>query len=239
MFHGALIDILAFPLNLFLFLVWVMGCLSLWKRKRTGRFVRFMLSPRATVIAIGLFIVCSLIMGLTGWRVFSRTWIFVAVLLYFQTVLLFVLLRGWGRWRFVLLHLGLLVAVASSFWGAPDNKTSQMRVYVDDPSSEHMVLNSFNVTYDDAGMPSDYTADMEIDGKDVVLEVNDPYQRSLTETIYLVGYDAEAGPYPSSCIIQIVREPYRYITLCGIVMMLAGAVLLFLGGPRKKMTSRP
>jgi hypothetical protein len=39
------------------------------------------------------------------------------------------------------------------------------------------------------------------------------------------------GAESSYCILEIVREPWKYLTVAGIVMLLAGALLLFIGGP--------
>ena len=48
------------------------------------------------------------------------------------------------------------------------------------------------------------------------------------EDIYLVGVSE------GSCVLQIVREPWRYFALAGVIMMLAGAFLLFVNGPNKR-----
>ena len=73
--------------------------------------------------------------------------------------------------------------------------------------------------------------DVIVDGHRVNLEVNHPYSVSLAETVYLTGIDKKYG---DSCVLQIVYEPCRYVTLSGIVMMLIGAMLLFINGPRKR-----
>ena len=70
-----------------------------------------------------------------------------------------------------------------------------------------------------------------------MIEVNDPYTRAFGEDVYLVGYDAAAGSESSYCILEIVREPWKYVTVAGIVLLLAGAVLLFIGGPSKRAES--
>ena len=62
-----------------------------------------------------------------------------------------------------------------------------------------------------------------------MLRVNHPYQIRFGEDLYLSGYDTVSQEY---CILQIVREPWRYVTLAGIIMILAGALLLFIGGPK-------
>jgi uncharacterized membrane protein HdeD (DUF308 family) len=34
--------------------------------------------------------------------------------------------------------------------------------------------------------------------------------------------------------VEVVREPWRLLTVAGIVMLIAGAVLMFAAGPRKE-----
>ena len=250
-------DFFAFPLNLIFLVVWVVGCALLWGHCR--KTVRFFLSPEATFISIGLFTVLCLVIGFTGLRSLAGSWIFVIVSLLLQTVLLFVIMRGWRRptatgarlgairWRFLLLHVGLLVAVGSAFWGAPDVQTLRMKAYVGVPSLEayfmdgrqtwlpyEVVLQDFNVQQYDNGVPSAYKATVEVDGESVEIEVNDPYARGFGEDVYLVGYDAAMGSDSSYCILEIVREPWKYMTVTGIIMLLIGALLLFIGGPDRR-----
>jgi uncharacterized membrane protein HdeD (DUF308 family) len=37
-------------------------------------------------------------------------------------------------------------------------------------------------------------------------------------------------------IIEIVREPWQWLSMAGIVMLMAGAVMLFVRGPRNTTT---
>ena len=252
-------DFFAFPLNLIFLVVWVVGCALLWVHCRKTLLVRFFLSPEATFISIGLFTVLCLVIGFTGLRSLAGSWIFVIVSLLLQTVLLFVIMRGWRRptatgarlgairWRFLLLHVGLLVAVGSAFWGAPDVQTLRMKAYVGVPSQEayfmdgrqtwlpyEVVLQDFDVQQYDNGVPLAYKATVEVDGESVEIEVNDPYARGFGEDVYLVGYDAAMGSDSSYCILEIVREPWKYMTVTGIIMLLIGALLLFIGGPDRR-----
>jgi hypothetical protein len=230
---------------------------SVWKMRRKSLFVEFMLSKGATVSSIVLFLGFSLAIGISGQRELVSTWIFAAVMLYFQTVLLFVILRGWRaqtatgarigavRWRFVLNHVGILLAVSSAFWGAPDTEVLRIRAIRDLPVREafsmdgtvgwlpfEVTLKEFkNETYSN-GVPSMYEARVNVDGEAVVLKVNKPYNVSFGKDLYLVGFDNMHGG--DSCILQVVYEPWRYAALAGVVMMLAGAFLLFAGGPRRR-----
>lgn len=250
------VSIFAFPLNIVLFLIWGASVTATWKNRRLSGFVRFMLSPGATFAAVGIFLVSCLVIGLTGFRQIVGTWPFIAFILYFQTVLAYVILRGWRkteaggtrqrkvRWRFLFLHAGLLTAVASAFWGAPDSETLKLQAFKDVPVAEAyredgrtewldqpLTMTDFSVSYGTDGIPSDYEAEVSVGEEKVVLRVNHPYAVNFGEDMYLSGYDVTGGQY---CILQIVREPWRYGALAGIVMMLAGAFMLFVGGPHRR-----
>ena len=243
----------AFPLNVILAVLWLGGMIWTWKNCRKSIFIQFMLSRGATLWAVGLFLLSSLIVGFSGWRAFATSWIFAVVLLYFQTVLLFVIFRGWRsatatgarlgavRWRFLLNHAGILVAVSSAFWGAPDSETLRLQAVLGMPVKEAFRMNGtsawlsydvqlldFTVDTYENGMPSMFEADVLIDSEEVTLRVNEPYSRSFGEDLYLTGYDSMAGSESQYCIIQVVREPWKYSALVGVIMMLAGLILLFL-----------
>ena len=247
----------SFPLDLILALIWAVVMISIWKTRRKSLFVAFMLSRGATVSAIVLFLGFSLAVGISGQRELVSTWVFAAVMLYFQTVLLYVILRGWRaqtatgarlgaiRWRFLLNHVGILLAVSSAFWGAPDTEVLRVRAIRDLPVREaftmdgtmgwlpfEITLKEFNVDTYSNGVPSMYEARVDVDGEEVLLKVNKPYSVSLGKDLYLVGFD---NMYEGdTCILQVVYEPWRYAALAGVIMMLAGAFLLFAGGPGRR-----
>ena len=199
-----------------------------------------------------MFLAACFIIGLTG----NDDWIhsipFIAIYLYFMTVLFYVVLRGWKcggkiRWRFLFNHLGLLIALSSAFWGTPDSETMKIQAFMDTPVREayrmdgsrawlpyEVELKSLDAEFYEDGTPSSFIASVRIGEAVEILKVNHPYSRSLAEDIYLSGYDTDQENY---CIIQIVKEPWKYPALAGILMMLAGAVLLFLQGPSKNKKS--
>lgn len=251
------ISFLAFPLNLILALLWAVVMISLWKTRRKSFFVDFMLSRGATISSIVLFLGFCLVVGITGERSLVSTWIFAFIMLYLQTVLLFVILRGWRaqtatgarlgavRWRFLLNHAGLLLAVSSAFWGAPDTEELRIRAVQNLPVREAFTIDGtyevlpFEITLDEFsvetysnGVPSMYEALVNVDGENVILKVNEPYGLSFGRDIYLVGYESMQDGY--SCILQIVYEPWKYAALAGVIMMLAGAFMLFVCGPRRR-----
>ena len=249
----------AFPLNVVLLALTMSVVMLLWKYRRKSGFVRFMLSSAATNIAFGLFLLMVFVIGVTGFRWIIGTWPSVVIILYFQIVLMFVIMRGWRektatgarlgaiRWRFLFLHTGLLITVMSAFWGQPDLSESRVKAFRNVPVSEvlmedgsaswityQMELNSFDVRYGHDGVPSDYSAGLSIDDKNVLLKVNHPYSRTFAEDIYLTGYDVSRGPDSDYVILQIVKDPWRYGKTSGIILMIVGVFLLFAGGPRRR-----
>ena len=239
----------SFPLNLILALLWIIAVAMSIRHASDSKVVRFMLSPTATLAAIGLFSLACLIIGLTGNREWVRSFPFIIIYLFLMTVLLYVVIRGWKagnevRWRFLLNHAGLLLALSAAFFGAPDSETLRVQTFKDVPvreafrmdgsrvwMSHEIELKDFNVGYYENGTPSAYEAEVAVDGKNVLIKVNHPYSMGLSEDLYLSSYDLEAGEY---CILQLVREPWKYPALAGVLMMLSGAMLLFIQGPRKR-----
>lgn len=235
----------AFPLNLILLAGWILGCSLLWSHCRKSLIVRFFLSTTGTIFSVSAFLIVCLVIGFTGNRDIASSWVFVCIMLLLQTVLLFVIMRGWReqtatgarlgavRWRFLLLHLGLLVALGSAFWGAPDVQTLRMKAVADIPIREAYQMDgnqewlSYDIVLKDFDQSS-YEALVEVDGKVAKIKVNHPYSRTLCEDVYLMGYD-ERG-----CVLEIVREPWKYGTMAGIAMLLAGALLLFFRGPQRQ-----
>lgn len=238
----------AFPLNLVLAVIWVMVIFHLYDNARNSKLVTIILSPWASIFSISLLFVFALYVGITGKREVVTSWPFVVVLFVFMTVLAFVILRGWKlaekiRWRFLLNHLGLLLAVSSAFWGYPDSETLRLKTFISVPTKEavradgttvwlpyEVELTQMDAMYHDDGSPMSYQVTIRVDDSDVELKVNHPYSRSVSEDMYLSGYDPQ-GQY---CIIQIVREPWKFPAMVGILMMLAGALLLFIRGPQKR-----
>ena len=253
------VNIMAFPLNLICTVLWFGFMYMLWRKDKKSLFVRFMLSPGATFWSIFLFIDACVVVGLTGERSLTESWLFIAILMFLQTVLFFIVLRGWReltptgarlgaiRWRFLLNHVGLLTALGAGFWGAADSETIRLRAFEGSPVTEavilgvgpatiehQIVLDDFRLERYDSGVPSMFEAKLKVEGKDVSLKVNHPYSLSFGEDLYLVGYDTSAGEDSEWCIMQIVREPWRYWAFAGIVMMLAAALLMFLQGPKSR-----
>ncbi len=236
----------AFPLNLLLAAIWAICWIWLLKNRRDSPVVHFMLSPSATISALSLLSVSCLWIGFTGNREFVQSVFFVFILLYAQTVLFLITLRGIKdtggkiRWRFLFIHAGFLLALGAGFWGSPDSSEVRVSLGLDECTRNSYMLDGKRNALDyeirlkdfksefEKGHPVHYEAVISINGdKNVTITVNNPYEIRLGEHIYLTSVS------DSGCIFQIVREPWRYFSLVGIIMLIIGAFLLFISGPRR------
>lgn len=182
---------------------------------------------------------------------FTSSWIFVTGLCALLTHLGMITLRrcflpGRNQWRFVLNHAGLWLALFAGVMGSTEEQTLRIPVFRKSPNNEAFTeqgakvylpktlqLVDFTVEHYPNGSPRHFSAEILIDGKPVHLEINHPYAASWAEDYYLTSYDVQS-PKPQYCVVQIVREPLKYVMWLGIVMMLIGGCLLFLAGPNRR-----
>jgi hypothetical protein len=224
--------------------LWLVACYLLYKHRETSALAQSLLSTRATWLSLAAMVATGLYLGLQS-QPNSTAWPIVLGILFTLTHLLLITMRGWRtakgiRWRFTLLHAGLIIALGAGFWGSPDRV--QLRTMLQDKPVNHayhldstltnldytMQLEECNTEYNTSGMPTHFEAKVGIDNEIVTLKVNHPYNRTFGEKIYLVSINQEHG----YCIVEIVREPWQWASLAGIILILAGAVMLFIRGPR-------
>lgn len=236
-----------FPLNMILFVLWGWGIVELHRAGKRSVITRYLLSRQATIVSIALLAVGCLVMGLHTVPA-TDSYLFVLLNLFVITQLAMVTLRGWRdssgvRWLFTLCHLGLLLALIAGFWGAPDTRIMRAEL-TDEPTAialsedgavvqldYKLSLADFRVDYYDNGVPSAYEADVDIDDSRVRLVVNHPHRVGVGEHIYLTSFEQRGEAI--CCVVQIVRQPWRVVMFIGILLMIAGAVLLFIRGPKR------
>lgn len=241
------VSLFAAPLNLLVMLLWALAVLYLYRSRATSPVSRFLMGREATWLSLVAMAVVGVVLGLQRDPA-SDSWAVVVALLFILTHLALVILRGWRgaqgiRWRFVLLHVGLLVALGAGFWGAPDREQLRLSVGSEPESVAYTMsgaerrlpydisLEEFNLEVAQSGVPTNYEATVGIDGRSVVLRVNHPYSRTLAEKIYLVSHGT--SPRGSEYVVlEVVREPWQWLSAVGIVMLIVGAVLLFVRGPK-------
>lgn len=232
-----------FPVNAAFMLLWIAVLWVMFREKRDSAALRMLLSRETTLILLGMFIASCLIQGFSTVRL-TGSWWFVAVLFALLSHIFLVLLRGMShprpfRLRFFLNHAGLFIALAGGMFGSPDTHDWRTVAGPDRTVREAVDISGHRTAleYDfqlagwevesyDNGTPKSYRAVVRIDGeKDIVLRVNHPYRLSWKDDLYLSGFN-EGG-----CVLQVVRHPWKYAECLGIIMLLAGAVLVFLQGP--------
>lgn len=263
------VSFLAFPLNIIFATIWFFLLWMLYKEYKDIAFTRFMQSSKASTFSLSLFISGCFIIGFfpqlsdteaeaqegilasIGCYNFMTSWIFIAILLLLLSNLAMIIIHAYqyrkqARWRFILNHVGLWLALFAGFFGSSDTQTVRVPLYKGEPTREafdmngtsyyldyEMELDSFAVEYYSNGRPSRFSANVRLGKEKALLEVNHPYSYRLGEDVYLSGYDVMKGNESNYCILQVVRQPWKYVTVVGILMMLAGSVLLFVNGPRK------
>ena len=245
------LSIVRFPMNVILMALWLVLLVELYRRRARSRVAQAMLSQRATVFSLVLMAAVGVALGLQR-EPASTAWPTIVAVLFVLSHLTLVTLRGWRngqgvRWRFVVNHAGLWLALVAGFWGAPDRVQMRAMVGREVPTREafdmegrttmldcEFQLIDFKIDYYAEGTPSMFEAVVAVDGEPVALRVNSPHHRTWSEMIYLVSYDVESPDAARYCVVEVVREPWRWLSVVGIVMLIVGAVLMFAAGPRKE-----
>ncbi|MBO5699385.1 MAG: cytochrome c biogenesis protein ResB [Bacteroidaceae bacterium] len=243
------VGMFSFPLNILVIALWVVLTTMMYRNRANNACAVFMLSREATWLSLVMVVVIGITLGLQR-KPSTTAWPVVLSLLFIQNHLLFVILRGWRnrksiRWRFCVTHIGLLLALGAGFWGAPDREKLRAPIY-HFASNEAFTqdgklkllpytieLKNFLIQQSESGAPTHYEAQLMVDDKMVTLKVNHPYYRTLSEKIYLVSF-ATLPDGEKYAIIEIVNEPWQWLSATGIIMLIAGAMLLFVQGPKSR-----
>lgn len=247
------VELFGAPLNIIVLLLCMVCTVELYRRRATSHLAQYLLSMRATWLSLLLMVVVALVLGLQR-EPASESWGVVVAMLFVLTHLQMVIMRGWRsaggvRWRFVFNHVGLWLALAAGYYGAADRE--QLRVVVERDATTSVAydmsgvmhtmeyelqLKEFTASYYDNGTPSHFEAHVAVDGDVVPLKVNHPYMLTWSDTLYLVSYDSDTPC--KYCVVELVSEPWRWLTMLGIVMLIVGAVLMFLRGPQRVTTEK-
>lgn len=150
--------------------------------------------------------------------------------------------RGHGGAAFLLTHGGLLLLLTGAGIGSTD-RVEGRAVAVRDaecttmflrdgrqlPLGYGLHLEDFSVERSAAdGSVVQYSATLRADSTETVaLAVNHPYPVRWDEDIYLTGYDvrpdAHGHPAPAA-VVMVVREPWKPVSMAGILLLAAGMV---------------
>lgn len=245
------VALFSFPLNILTLALWLAVLVWLYRSRHSSKVAQSLLSMRATILSLLLMVALGITFGVQQ-KPLTTSWAATAALLFTLSHLVMITLRGWRnsegkpRIRFILNHLGLALALSAGFWGAPDREELRVIIERDTPTNiaytkegsrsildYEMAMTDFAIEFFDTGAPSSFEAKVCVDGEDVTLRVNHPYNRTFSETIYLISYDGEQPTDARYCILEVVREPWRWVTVAGIVMLIAGAILMFIQGKNR------
>lgn len=258
----------AFPMNVAVLLVLLVGLLIAWREAGQCALVQFLASGKCSVLALALVAGGCLIKGVVppaaaesalcvrlGLHDFTASWVFACCIVLLVGNLWLVVVRRSTKaphaWRFALNHIGVLITIVSLFFGAADTHkrhiVAQRGVPVDmgydAAGTPHglgyeITLDTFAIARFDNGQPAAFQADIAIDGEKHVIRVNEPLRHTWCEDIYLTDYHTTDHGEVVSCVFESVVQPWKYITLAGIVMMMCGALLLFFDGRTHKSVSK-
>ena len=88
------VDIFRFPLNILVLALWMMLIVMMYRGRTDSACARFMLSREATWLALAMIVAIGITLGLQR-KPSSTAWPVVLSLLFVQSHLLLVILRGW------------------------------------------------------------------------------------------------------------------------------------------------
>lgn len=207
---------------------------------------RFRSAAMATRL-LGLTVLACVVGGCMPQRMaFQTSWPFVALLVamaaHLWVVLAHRLIHGGIRRNvaFVMTHGGLLLALISGMAGAGDMADMRLTVDYDNPTSQAvsadgrvrslgytLQLASFNILDGTSVRNMQYEAEVMVDGSPVTLRVNSPHAVRLGEDIYLQGFDTKGQDgQVRYVVLQVVRQPWKYPMCVGLLLMLAGIVIM-------------
>lgn len=178
--------------------------------------------------------------GRLGWHDFATSWPFVWLLVLLLAHLECVMLhrlseRGGRKGAFLCVHGGLWLALLAGTVGSADFSDRRAVVGREEPTrtaydrsgragtlAYTLQLRDFKVETNPANSTVEqYEAELAVDGQPVNLRVNHPFAAGVAEDLYLVSYDTST-PQPRYCIVQVVRQPAKYLMVAGIALLMLG-----------------
>ena len=232
-------------------------------RKKVYAF-RFLSTYQAAIPVMCYAVVLTIIMGLTrqsnngSWINNMVTfWPFVLIYVYMALIVGLVVLKSALHLKMPskivagLFHLGLFITMTTATLGNADMQRVKMITAIGEPEWRALdqqgrvkempltiELKRFIMeTYDD-GSPKRFASEIQILTKSekniqATVDVNKPVEVDGWK-IYQYGYDTSMGAQSNTSILELVSDPWLPYVYLGIYMMLAGGVLMFVTGVRRK-----
>ncbi len=225
---------------------------------------RFLSTYQAAIPVMCYAVILTVIMGLTRQEVHGRWfndmlsfWPFVLTYVYMAIIVGLVVLKSGLRLKSpskivaALFHLGLFITMTTATLGNADMQRLKMITAIGEPEWRALddrgrvkemelaiELKKFIMeTYDD-GSPKRFASEIQIltkSGKNIetTVDVNKPAEVDGWK-IYQYGYDTSMGAQSNTSILELVSDPWLPYVYLGIYMMLAGGVMMFISGVRRK-----
>lgn len=246
MFGNVNVEFFSFPTGLALGVAGV-ALLGVVHREWGGsRFVAELRSGRMAWVLLAL-LACCLVAGgaVPAFAGFTTSVPFVGLLVALLAHLALAMLHRLRRFSlgrdgaFACVHLGIWLALFSGMAGAADTARLHALLALDEdvcsaydekgcalPLRHTMRLQRFAVERNPANNSVvQFRAWLLVDGEPCELAVNSPHSVGMGEDIYLMSYHLNgSGTEVKDCVIMVVREPWKCVTLLGIVMLLVGVV---------------
>ena len=232
-------------------------------RKKVYAF-RFLSTYQAAIPVMCYAVVLTIIMGLTrqsnngSWINNMVTfWPFVLIYVYMTLIVGLVVLKSALHLKTPskivagLFHLGLFITMTTATLGNADMQRVKMITAIGEPEWRALdqqgrvkempltiELKRFIMeTYDD-GSPKRFASEIQILTKSekniqATVDVNKPVEVDGWK-IYQYGYDTSMGAQSNTSILELVSDPWLPYVYLGIYMMLAGGILMFVTGVRRK-----
>ena len=234
-------SLLQFPVSAVLAVGFLLCCLALHCFARESRAVGLLSSPKTArwLLAVG-----ALLLAIDGtWPIgIHRSPLFAVYVLLLTAALAMTVLCGLQRRKkpgFILNHLGMLLIVWASLFGAAD--VTKARVMVGRDAGVGMAFDAQGLAvplpfcveledfwidyYADGISPRQFTSALRIDGQRMETSVNHPCTYR-GYTLFQDSYDRQAGRYS---VLQVVRDPWLPVVYLGMMLLALGSVLLLLG----------
>lgn len=228
------VSIFAFPMGLALGVTGLAIVYAMEHKWGPTKTVAAMRSAKAACLLLGLTAAFAVAGGLVPqFAGFTTSWPFVALLAALEMHLSLVIIHKLRTFRFrrdlsfMLVHIGLWLALFSGMAGAGDTRKSDILVPAQAVAPSPRLL-SFQIDRNPAyGSPVQYSAEVMMNGDTISLAVNSPYHASMTEDLYLVDFNTNMMTGEVDyCILQKVHQPWKYPMLAGIGSLLAGTIIM-------------
>jgi len=257
-------DTFSWPVNGIVLAVFVALIITMHLLRKKVYVFRFLSTYYAAIPVMCYAVVLTVIMGLTRQTVngtwinnmltfwpFVLTYVYMAVIVGLVVLKSGVQLKSPSKIVAALFHLGLFITMTTATLGNADMQRMKMITAIGEVEWRAIdgqgrvkemplaiELKKFIMeTYDD-GSPKRFASEIQIltkSGKNLqaTVDVNKPAEVDGWK-IYQYGYDTSMGAMSNTSILELVSDPWLPYVYCGIYMMLAGGLYMFISGVRNK-----